>query len=234
MGIRKSMSGVSWHIEKKVTGNKTHRNCYNCKYLNVHWCEKNRIQVTNNNAPICKAYTNKHVINKIQDKTKEQEDIIKEERVITHNNTIRKSELIRIRNQMQIIPTSLYIKTNEHVLNSIIDNINKNDSYHFRGFIDIKKDMNNVIAKDITSVVLITKYRKIRCKVVKNSLEMIKSGKSMTLSFIIESLNENSDKPLMRKPVIVLEGIDNFYVRIRFCRSEKNYRKYKNKKRMQL
>ena len=81
--------------------NKTYRNCFNCEYLNVHWCEKNRIQVTNNNAPICKAYTNKHVINKIQDKIKEEEDIVEEDKVINYNNNIiQKSKLIKIRNQM--------------------------------------------------------------------------------------------------------------------------------------
>lgn len=56
--------------------------------------------------------------------------------------------------------------------------------------------MNNVITKDIVSVVLITKHRKINCKVVKKLLEMIKIERAMTLSSIIESLNENSDKLL--------------------------------------
>ena len=59
--------------------------------------------------------------------------------------------------------------------------------------------MNNVIAKDIVSVVLITKHRKINCKVVKKLLEMIKIERAMTLSSIIESLNENSDKLLWEK-----------------------------------
>ncbi len=36
----------------------------------------------------------------------------------------------------------------------------------------------------------------------------------------------------MRKAITVLESIDNFYEKIRFCSSDKIYRKYKNKKRM--
>lgn len=71
MGIRRSMTGVSWHIEKTGGYSKTRVNCFNCVYLNGHWCERNRIQVTNNNAPVCRAYKNMYVTKKDSNKKSE-------------------------------------------------------------------------------------------------------------------------------------------------------------------
>lgn len=59
---------------KKIIGaNKSKQSYFNCKYHNDGgWCSRQKIQCTNNNAPICKPYTNKY--NNQKNKPKKNKD----------------------------------------------------------------------------------------------------------------------------------------------------------------
>ena len=59
------MTGTSWHIET-VNGGESERSyrrksCYNCEHIVGHWCERNKVQITNNNAYVCPFFKNMYV-----------------------------------------------------------------------------------------------------------------------------------------------------------------------------
>lgn len=125
MGIRRSMTGVSWHIEKTGGYSKTRVNCFNCIYLNGHWCEKNRIQVTNNNAPVCKAYKNMYVTKKDCNEKCEK----KVEPKVKVVKVSRKESNVKNKSVRPNIPTTLIIKISKTLFNKINEKITLDGSY---------------------------------------------------------------------------------------------------------
>ena len=87
MGINKTMSGTSWHVENVKGGqsanSKYRRNCFNCVYSSGNWCNKNKMQLTNNNALVCSFFRNKEYYYPIiEDDSKDLNDV----KTISYNN----------------------------------------------------------------------------------------------------------------------------------------------------
>ena len=222
MGIRRSMTGVSWHIEKTGGYSKTRVNCFNCIYLNGHWCEKNRIQVTNNNAPVCKAYKNMYVTKKDCNEKCEK----KVEPKVKVVKVSRKESNVKNKSVRPNIPTTLIIKINKTLFDKINEKITLDGSYVFKGFVELEKTDSTVFDKDINVILLATDQKEYMCILKKKSLQMIKSGKIMTLYFVIVKINENKGLFHYEKSVEVVRGVDNIYGQISFYRSKKIYNKF--------
>lgn len=222
MGIRKSMTGVSWHIEKTGGYSKTRVNCFNCIYLNGHWCEKNRIQVTNNNAPVCKAYKNMYVTKrdcngKCEKKVEPKVKVVK---------ISRKESNVKNKSVRPNIPTTLIVKINKTLFDKINEKITLDGSYAFKGFVELEKTDSIVFDKDINVILFATDLKEYMCILKKKSLQMIKSGKIMTLYFVIVKINENKGLFHYEKSVEVVRGVDNIYGQVSFYRSKKIYNKF--------
>lgn len=222
MGIRRSMTGVSWHIEKTGGYSKTRVNCFNCIYLNGHWCEKNRIQVTNNNAPVCKSYKNMYVTKKDCNEKCEK----KVEPKVKVVKVSRKESNVKNKSVRPNIPTTLIIKINKTLFDKINEKITLDGSYVFKGFVELEKTDSTVFDKDINVILLATDQKEYMCILKKKSLQMIKSGKIMTLYFVIVKINENKGLFHYEKSVEVVRGVDNIYGQISFYRSKKIYNKF--------
>lgn len=58
MGIKRSMTGVAWHIESNYRVNEKRTACANCEFYRDHVCCKYGFTIQCNNAPICRDYHN--------------------------------------------------------------------------------------------------------------------------------------------------------------------------------
>lgn len=222
MGIRRSMTGVSWHIEKTGGYSKTRVNCFNCVYLNGHWCERNRIQVTNNNAPVCRAYKNMYVTKKDSNKKSEK----KVEPKVNALKISQKEITAKKKSARPNIPTTLIITINKTLFDKINDKIALDGKYAFKGFVELEKTDSTVFNKDINVILLAVDQKEYMCILKKKSLQMIKSGKIMTLYFVIVKINENKGLFHYEKSMEVVRGVDNIYGQVSFYRSKKIYNKF--------
>ena len=178
MGIKKSMTGTPWHIEKiHSEGNHNRRTCFNCKNLDGHWCREKRIQVTNNNAPICSKFTNKYGTNSITKKNSHQvykhfENYSKQKKVlhasINHSNIPRP------------ISTVLQIKTSQEIFEKIQEKVLILGQYSFRGIVENVISISNFDSKYINIIFITNGSESIRCILKKKSLKIIESGNFMT------------------------------------------------------
>lgn len=197
MGVNK-MTGVPWHVEKaKKQANRNSRNCFNCVYLVDHYCKKNKIICTNNNARICKAFVNKY------NDLKKVEQIEQEEQR-KHNN-----ETEKIKNSIKW-NTIIHIKTKNDLFIKIKDKVEKNGYYCFRGFVENVNDSVDVDKFNYINIFLTYAGNPMRCVIKPNSVETIRSGKYLTVAFEINKIDyrQKYDK---KNYISVLQGNDCFY-----------------------
>lgn len=138
----------------------------------------------------------------------------------------RKESNVKNKSVKPNIPTTLIIKINKTLFDKINEKITLDRSYVFKGFVELEKTDSIVFDKDINVILLATDQKEYMCILKKKSLQMIKSGKIMTLYFVIVKINENKGLFHYEKSVEVVRGVDNIYGQISFYRSKKIYNKF--------
>ena len=115
------------------------------------------------------------------------------------------------------INKTLFVKIN--------DKIALDEKYAFKGFVELEKTDSTVFNKDINVILLAVDQKEYMCILKKKSLQMIKSGKIMTLYFVIVKVNENKGLFHYEKSIEVVRGVYNIYGLGSFYRSKKIYNK---------
>lgn len=205
MGVNR-MTGVAWHVEKIKKVNPQSRNCFNCIFLTEdRWCKKNKLQCTNNNATVCKAFKNKHyttdkIVNEI--KQKERKNIVKQ-----------RDSIIETSKTKAIKHTIVQVNTNEDMCAKIIAKVNENGFYCFRGFAEKVTGSIELDECKISEAYLKLYKKPLKCKIKPNTLEVIQSGAYLTVAFEIVSFDYIS-KYNINSYKTIKQGTDCFYGQI--------------------
>lgn len=214
MGIKKTMTGTPWHIEK-IPGEANHnkRNCFNCKYLDGHWCREKLIQVTNNNAPICDSFKNKYQTKPVKIVKKKTNNVkSKAEKNIKNDSHVKKMN--------EHIPTILQIKTSKDTLTKMKEKINQYGEYHFRGIVEDVFKLRDIFPEDVDLIYIDDGITNERCDIKWDSFEIIESGRFMTVAFIIKDFDAQSFYK-KKKYYSVCKGRDCFYGQVFFLQNKK-------------
>lgn len=197
MSISKNMTGTSWHIEKINGTNKSKRSCFNCKYHDDGgWCSRQKIQCTNNNAPICKAYFNKY--NNQKNKPK------KDKKIKSMKNSVQNKTYIS-QSTYRYKMVNIFIYPTDEKFNDIVNidksidifiktNLIKNMNYDF--------DLQRVFLKSKSG-----KYYEIFFNHSNN--EIIKSNEYITVSFSYTRIQKA--KVIPKKSSRICYGKDSVY-----------------------
>lgn len=198
MGIKKSMTGSPWHIEKKTyVCSPYKRNCFNCTHLQGHWCTYHKQQITNNNAEICGHFKNINV----KPKPKPEKKIV----------SLPKENKVNIKPVDTSVKTTAFIviHVSEETSKKIFNSIYNNKEYKFRILANLMTPNDYSNKFNINTVYIRVKDRIMLCTIKRKSLKYIPSGDFITLDFIITDLNINATLPKKFKDVAIYK--DDLY-----------------------
>ncbi len=176
----KSLQGVPWHIEKlhrKEGDQKRHRS--RCVYYDRGECEKS---VICGGSAHCSNYREKALQSRsVQTRVKEKTGL--------KSVVVKSGQAPAVKSKpIEPVDTLVQINNDDRVLSKIKQELAKRGCYHYQGLVENARFKAGFENNDVKIIYLQDHSRPVLVKFDRSSLEMIKSGNCLTLSFKITKI----------------------------------------------